>query len=149
VTSIRIVNSPALDELMSTGRKAHGEQQRERNKQQKQRLAEMREQNKQYVVERLDHVNVSQRDRSIMEMRFGITTGQPMTLKEVGEKVGLTHERVRQIELQVLRSLSAVAETKSVEDIATAETLTRVRRMLVGARATLGTVKSLLKELTK
>ena len=38
------------------------------------------------------------REARVLSMRFGLDTGIPYTLEEVGEKFGLTRERIRQIE---------------------------------------------------
>ena len=52
------------------------------------------------------------REASVIRMRFGLESYQPMTLREVGENLGLTRERVRQLESQALQKLmSALAET--------------------------------------
>jgi RNA polymerase primary sigma factor len=48
------------------------------------------------------------REASILRMRYGIGTDQPMTLKAIGDKIGLTRERVRQMEQEAIRKLSAV-----------------------------------------
>jgi RNA polymerase primary sigma factor len=45
------------------------------------------------------------REARILRMRFGLDTGVPFTLEEVGEKFGLTRERIRQIEGKALRRL--------------------------------------------
>ena len=50
---------------------------------------------------------IDQREAEILKLRFGLEDGQPLTLKEVGEKVGLTRERVRQLETDALRKLHA------------------------------------------
>ena len=50
---------------------------------------------------------IDQREAEILRLRFGLEDGQPLTLKEIGEKVGLTRERVRQIENEALRKLNA------------------------------------------
>ena len=39
-------------------------------------------------------------------MRFGLDEEEPKTLKEIGESLGLTRERVRQIEIEALAKLS-------------------------------------------
>ena len=45
------------------------------------------------------------REARVLSMRFGLDTGIPYTLEEVGEKFGLTRERIRQIEGKALRRL--------------------------------------------
>lgn len=49
---------------------------------------------------------IDRREAEILKLRFGLEDGQPLTLKEIGEKVGLTRERVRQIENEALRKLN-------------------------------------------
>jgi RNA polymerase primary sigma factor len=44
------------------------------------------------------------RERAIVSLRFGLE-GEPMTLEEIGRRLGVTRERVRQIEVQALRKL--------------------------------------------
>jgi len=46
------------------------------------------------------------RESTILRMRFGLDDGEPRTLKEIGETLGLTRERVRQIENDALQRLS-------------------------------------------
>ena len=45
------------------------------------------------------------REARIVKLRYGIGTGEPMTLKAIGKKFGLTRERVRQMEQQALQKL--------------------------------------------
>lgn len=45
------------------------------------------------------------REEKVMRLRYGLDDGQERTLEEVGESFGLTRERIRQIEVQVLRQL--------------------------------------------
>jgi RNA polymerase primary sigma factor len=45
------------------------------------------------------------REARVLRMRFGLDTGVPFTLEEVGEKFGLTRERIRKIEGKALQRL--------------------------------------------
>ncbi len=48
---------------------------------------------------------IEDRDAKIIRMRYGLENGDPMTLKEIGERVNLSRERVRQIENEALKKL--------------------------------------------
>lgn len=48
---------------------------------------------------------LTERERRIIELRFGLTEEDPLTLELIGERIGLTRERVRQIENQALHKL--------------------------------------------
>ncbi|MBM4018751.1 MAG: sigma-70 family RNA polymerase sigma factor [Planctomycetes bacterium] len=49
---------------------------------------------------------IDERASEILRLRFGLETGEAMTLKEIGERVGLTRERVRQIEHDTLKCIN-------------------------------------------
>jgi RNA polymerase primary sigma factor len=48
---------------------------------------------------------LTERERKVLELRYGLSDGQPRTLEEVGKAFGVTRERVRQIEVKALRKL--------------------------------------------
>jgi len=50
------------------------------------------------------------REAAVLKMRFGLEDRQPRTLKEIGEVLGLTRERVRQIECEALEKLAQAIE---------------------------------------
>src|SRR5919197_816592 len=52
---------------------------------------------------------LSERMRHVLELRFGLTGAIPKTLEEVGSELGVTRERVRQLESRALRELQAAA----------------------------------------
>ena len=58
-----------------------------------------------------------QREREVVVMRYGLTGAEPQTLEEIGRRLGLTRERVRQIELESLRRLAGLREMESVEGV--------------------------------
>jgi RNA polymerase primary sigma factor len=52
---------------------------------------------------------LDERKAAVIRMRFGLGTCDPMTLKDVGEQLGLTRERVRQLQNEALQQLRNVA----------------------------------------
>jgi len=61
-----------------------------------------------HVLERLE--TMDQREATVLRMRFGLDDHEPRTLKEIGEQLGLTRERVRQIETEALAKLAESLE---------------------------------------
>ena len=59
---------------------------------------------------------LSERERQVIELRFGLHDGQPRTLKEVGRTFGLTRERIRQIENDTLKTLASLPEAQRLKD---------------------------------
>ena len=59
--------------------------------------------------------SLPQREREVVVMRYGLTGAEPQTLEEIGRRLGLTRERVRQIELESLRRLASLREMQSVD----------------------------------
>jgi len=62
----------------------------------------------------LDSLN--KRERSVLEMRFGLQDGESHTLEEVGKAFGVTRERVRQIESRALRKLRHPGRSRKLRD---------------------------------
>ena len=56
------------------------------------------------------------REKEIIEMRYGLKTGNMMTLNEIGEVLNITRERVRQIEAKALKKLQIIFKDKSIYD---------------------------------
>jgi RNA polymerase primary sigma factor len=67
------------------------------------------------------------READIIRLRFGLEGRDPMTLEEVGSKIGVTRERVRQLQEQALRQLRK--NMASFEKQRTAEEIEEERRI--------------------
>jgi RNA polymerase primary sigma factor len=59
--------------------------------------------------------SLSQRERKILRMRYGIEQEHDRTLEEIGQTFGLSRERIRQLEVQALRKLRISAATKHLK----------------------------------
>jgi RNA polymerase primary sigma factor len=59
---------------------------------------------------------LSDREREVLEMRFGLQDGQDHTLEEVGRHFGVTRERIRQIEAKALRKLRHPTRSRQLRD---------------------------------
>jgi len=59
---------------------------------------------------------LTDREAKVLKMRFGLNGARPMTLEEVGQKFGVTRERIRQIEAKALRKLKHPSKRKMLQD---------------------------------
>jgi RNA polymerase primary sigma factor len=59
---------------------------------------------------------LSEREKKVIEMRFGMLDGQPKTLEEVGLEFGVTRERIRQIESKTLSKLRHPSRSQKLRD---------------------------------
>ena len=77
------------------------------------------------VAERLRHADLQQalralpwRERRVIELRYGLASDEPMTLEAIGVEVGVTRERVRQIELKTLLKLKESGQGQRLRETA-------------------------------
>ena len=60
--------------------------------------------------------DLKDRERQVIELRFGLKDGHPRTLEEVGKEFNVTRERIRQIEAKALRKLRNPVRSKRIRD---------------------------------
>ncbi len=67
----------------------------------------------------LDHVlrRLNERERTVLVMRYGLDSGVPRTLDEVGRHFELTRERIRQIEAKALAKLRHPSTPRSLQGL--------------------------------
>lgn len=73
------------------------------------------ESTKQSLIKIFD--TLDDREKTVMIMRFGFDDGESKTLEDVGEELGLTRERVRQIEIKALRKLRQPARANMIKEV--------------------------------
>ncbi|GCF07716.1 RNA polymerase sigma factor RpoD [Dictyobacter arantiisoli] len=73
---------------------------------------------RQLLKEQINKVldNLSERERKIIQIRFGFVDGQSHSLEEVGKTFNVTRERIRQIEAKALRKLRQLSTTHHLQD---------------------------------
>ena len=59
---------------------------------------------------------LSERERKVLELRFGLNDGTPRTLEEVGREFDVTRERIRQIEAKAIRKLKHPTRSQKIKD---------------------------------
>jgi RNA polymerase primary sigma factor len=59
---------------------------------------------------------LSDRERRVLQLRFGLEDGRSRTLEEVGREFGVTRERIRQIEAKALRKLRHPSRSAKLRD---------------------------------
>ena len=57
-----------------------------------------------------------ERERKIIELRYGLSGREPMTLEQVGHEFGVTRERIRQMEIKTLRRLQAFRMARALHE---------------------------------
>jgi RNA polymerase primary sigma factor len=72
----------------------------------------------QMLKEQMERVlsQLSDRERQVLELRFGLEDGRARTLEEVGKAFGVTRERIRQIEAKALRKLRHPTKSRQLRD---------------------------------
>ena len=78
---------------------------------------------RQNLLRRLDRLDA--RERAILALRFGLEGELPLTLKEVGRRLGVTREWVRKIEIRAVRKLDDGESSGGANDLHAARPRTR------------------------
>ena len=89
------------------------------------------------LQEQLESVlhTLSEREKKVIQLRFGLTDGHPRTLEEVGREFGVTRERIRQIESKTLSKLRHPSRSQKLRDYLCAGAFGHARARQAGGRA--------------
>ena len=60
--------------------------------------------------------SLTERERNVIKLRFGLDDGKTRTLEEVGKEFNVTRERIRQIEAKALRKLRHPSRSRKLKD---------------------------------
>ncbi len=73
---------------------------------------------KELLKDEIDNVlsTLTERERKVLQLRFGLIDGRQRTLEEVGKEFNVTRERIRQIEAKALRKLKHPTKSKRLKD---------------------------------
>jgi RNA polymerase primary sigma factor len=79
------------------------------------------ETNKELLRQQMNDIleSLSERERNVLRLRFGLEDGEARTLEEVGQQFGVTRERIRQIEAKALRKLRHPTRSRKLRDYLT------------------------------
>ncbi len=74
---------------------------------------------KESIKKEIDYVlsHLNERERYIIIHRFGLEDNEPKTLREIGKELGISRERVRQIEMRALKKIRALATKRHLKDL--------------------------------
>jgi len=72
----------------------------------------------QLLKEQIDRVldDLTEREKKVLQLRFGLKDGHTRTLEEVGKEFNVTRERIRQIEGKALRKLRHPTHSRKLRD---------------------------------
>jgi RNA polymerase primary sigma factor len=67
-------------------------------------------------LDRLLDSKLSERESSVLRMRYGLRDGKPRTLADIGQLMSVTRERIRQIETRALQKLRSPANAEMLKE---------------------------------